>query len=115
MMTVFTKKNKRGPKKITEIISNTRNNDIEIPLMNYIIISNEEDEEYITTVEEIIKLVPEEIKPEFEELLNKYRNCMATSLSQLTTADLEPHSILTITEKPIKLNHINYQKNNLMF
>ena len=103
-------KNKKGPKKITEIISNTRNNDIEIPLMNSIIISNEEDEEFVTTVEETIKLVPEEIKPEFEKLLNKYRNCMATSLSQLTTADLEPHSIITITEKPIKLKPYKLSK-----
>ena len=103
-------KNKRGPKKITEIISDTRNNDIEIPLMNSIIISNEEDEEFSVTVEEIIKLVPEDIKPKFEKLLNKYRNCMATSLSQLTTANLEPHSILTITEKPIKLKPYKLSK-----
>jgi len=92
--------------KITEII----NNKIDTPLLNAIILSKEEQQEFEDTLEEIINNAPEEIKEEFKQLIIKYKNCMATSLSQLSTANLEPHSIPTITDEPIKLKPYKLSK-----
>ena len=101
-------KNKNNPKKITKIINN--NNIDDIPLMNSIVITKEENQEFITTLNDILNSVPRKIKRQFKRILTKYRNCMATSMSQLTTAKLEPHSIITTTEKPIKLKPYKLSK-----
>ena len=102
-------KTKKGPKKITEIVTN---NDISnsTPIMNTIIITKEEKKEFLTTVEDILKSIPDKVKPNFEKLLKCYKKCLATSLSQLSRAKLEPHSIITTTEKPIKLKPYKLSK-----
>eukprot|EP00833_Pecoramyces_ruminatium_P000407 jgi/Orpsp1_1/1174439/evm.model.c7180000050100.1 len=80
--------------------------------MNAIYVSREDEEirEFNTTLNEILNSVPDKVKPKFESLINQFKNCMATSLSQLTTANLEPHSIITTTEKPIKLKPYKLSK-----
>ena len=73
--------------------------------MNAIHVFKEDKEirEFNTTLNEILNSIQDKVKSKFESLINQYKNCMATSLSQLTTANLEPHSIITTTEKSIKL------------
>ena len=102
-------KTKKGPKKITRIFLDSENR-IQIPLMNAIIVSKEEEEEFTLTLQDILKTVPDAIKSAFEKILNEYRSCLATSLSQLSTAKLEPHSIITTTNKPIKLKPYKLSK-----
>ena len=108
-------KTRKGLKKIIQIINlNDTNN---IPLMNAIYVSKEDEEirEFNSTLNEILNSVPDKVKSKFESLINQYKNCMATSLSQLTTANLEPHSIITTTEKPIKLKPYKLSKSILIF
>ena len=95
--------------KITEIIYN---NEHEIPFVNAIIISTEEEKEFDETLSEIINNVPESIKNEFRKLIEQNKGCMATSLSQLTTANLEPHTITTTSDKPIKLKPYKLSKDH---
>ena len=97
---------KKGIKQVTYII----NSKSEIPLVNSIIIEKDEQQEFIDTLNKIIESVPEKFKTEFKNLIEKYKNCMATSMSQLSTANLEPHSIVTISNKPIKLKPYKLSK-----
>jgi len=103
-------KTRKGLKKIIQIINSNNTNNI--PLMNAIYVSKEDEEirEFNSTLNEILNSVPDKVKSKFESLINQYKNCMATSLSQLTTANLEPHSIITTTEKPIKLKPYKLSK-----
>jgi len=106
-------KTKNGLKKITNTTTTTNNdndNTNAIPLLNSIIVSEEEVQEFSNTLEKILNEVPLEIKQEFKEILLQYKDCMATSMSQLTTANLEPHSIITTTDQPIKLKPYKLSK-----
>ena len=103
---IYQKNDNNKFSKITEII----NNKINTPLLNAIIITKEEQQEFNNTLEEIINNVPNEIKDEFKQLIINNKNCMATSLSQLSLAKLEPHSIPTTTNKPIKLKPYKLSK-----
>ena len=84
----------------------------EVFLINIIFVSKEDEEihEFNSTLNEILNSVPDKVKSKFESLINQYKNCMATSMSQLTTANLEPHSIITTPEKPIKLKSYKLSK-----
>jgi len=101
-------KTKKGLKKITNIIIDTEKNNT--PLMNTIFIFKEEKQEFDNTLEEILNSVPKGVKSKFQELINQYKDCMATSMTQLSTANLEPHAIITITNKPIKLKPYKLSK-----
>ena len=100
-------KTKKGPKHITQVCTNTSNN---APLRNTLVIEKNENKEFIDTLEEICNSVPSEVREKFGGLIKKYRNCMATSLTQLTTANLEPHTISTTTDIPIKLKPYKLSK-----
>jgi len=61
--------------------------------MNTIYLSKEDEEirEFNATVNEILNFVLDKVKSKFESLINQYKNCMAASLSQLTTTKIELH------------------------
>jgi len=100
-------KTKKGPKHITRVCINTSNI---TPLCNTLVIEKDENKEFIDKLEEIYNSLPSEVREKFEGLIKKYRNCMATSLTQLTTANLEPHKISTTTDIPIKLKPYKLSK-----
>jgi len=64
----------------------------------------------VKAINQIVESVPEEIRVQFENLINIYKNCIATSLSQLSMAKLEPHTIITTTNKPIKFKPYKLSK-----
>lgn len=95
---IYKKNDDNSLTKIAEIINNSNGT----PLINAVIISEEEEKEFEETLNELINNVPNKIQNEFRKLIEQNKRCMATSLSQLTRAKLLPHTITTTSNMPIK-------------